>query len=216
MAQSPAAFHSMITRQADIVHAGHRATFFCNYTYDANRWIDLPGKAFISKANQRVVWMPIVPYARLGKHLGCWHSRCYDKGKVLKSRSCCTLHDPHFRAMESDLHNIVAMVPQVAKHRQDFDFEDIPLGLGDPIHECGLIVESDKQRVSPPPAQRGAIARAYLYMHDTYDIALSIAEQTRFQQWHLQYPPAHWEIAWDNAVAEMQGKHNFYIQSNVH
>jgi endonuclease I len=58
---------------------------------------------------------------------------------------------------------------------------------------------------------RGDVARAYLYMHETYGsraLPLGEAELARFRAWHRADPPDAWERLRDGRITAIQGMGN--------
>ena len=161
----------------------------------------------MNKDARKVAWMSIVPLARLGQDMPCYHSRCQWQNKVLKGPICCTLNSQKFRKMEQDLHNVVPIVPLIRRWRGHRDFGKVENRKES--SECGLW--RDDAVVEPPDHVKGAVARAYLYMQDIHGVLLTASEQKHFTEWHRKFPPEAWEKTWDIQVARKQGRHNPYI-----
>lgn len=207
MGQSPYQYRKAIKRAAAQVHSGYPVTAFCQFPYGSDLQIQMPGASFLTAAQRKVHWMPVVPLSRIGKDLACYHSRCQWQKRIIKGPICCTLRNQRYKKMEGDLHNIVPVVPLLSKWRDEKNFGKVNKQAM--LGECG--VRRDNDVIEPPEYLKGTVARAYLYMHDVYDIALTQSERILFKQWHQNYPPAAWEKTWDMQVALKQGKHNPYI-----
>jgi deoxyribonuclease-1 len=76
---------------------------------------------------------------------------------------------------------------------------------------CHFYIDKKNKLVEPAPHLRGMIARTYLYMRDTYQLALAGDELRLYQAWHQQYPVTEWERERNNKIKEIQGKKNPYI-----
>ncbi len=76
---------------------------------------------------------------------------------------------------------------------------------------CEILIDPENRRVQPPKRSRGTVARAYLYMADTYGIRLSDRETEMYREWSRKYPADGWECRRNSLIAEYQGNDNPYI-----
>ena len=72
---------------------------------------------------------------------------------------------------------------------------------------------SDRRRrnVEPRPAARGNIARAMFYMQETYDLKIFRRQAELLKRWHGEDPPDRDEKRRNQAIAEIQGNRNRFI-----
>jgi deoxyribonuclease-1 len=115
-------------RLAAEVYAGHKQTFYCGCGYDEKKHVDATSCGYKPRKNkkrgQRIEWEHVVPAYALGHSRQCWNEAiCTNgKGKHYKGRQCCEKVDPVFRAMVSDLHNLVPAVGELNADRNNFTF----------------------------------------------------------------------------------------------
>ncbi|WP_323128507.1 endonuclease [Shewanella cyperi] len=149
----------------------------------------------------RIEWEHIVPAWELGHQRQCWQ-----KG----GRKQCAEQDPQFRRMEADLHNLVPAIGEVNGDRSNFRFSQWNAMAGQ-YGSCDMVVDFKGRKVQPPARSRGAIARTYLYMQQSYKLALSSSQLKLFQAWDKTYPVDMIECKRDKAIAEVQGNHNPFV-----
>ncbi|MCL2907461.1 endonuclease [Shewanella fodinae] len=151
----------------------------------------------------RIEWEHIVPAWEFGHQLQCWQQG---------GRKNCERSSKQFNLMEADLHNLVPAIGEVNGDRSNYRFSQWNASAGQ-YGQCEMVVDFKNHKVQPPQRARGAIARTYLYMHDTYQLQLAAAQQKLFTAWNHQYPVSEDECRRDDAVAKVQGNHNIYVQS---
>lgn len=199
------------------IHRDHRLTFYCGCHYDKHNKVDLHSCGYKIQQSQqraqRLEWEHIVPVSLWGRELPCWTDKvCYKKrGGYYNGRACCRDVNQHFSKMEADLHNIVPEIGELNGIRSNYRFQilsHMPVGQ---FGLCEVKVDPRERKFEPRPLSRGIIARAYLYMADTYNIRLSDSQRKLFWAWNREFPPDDWEIQWDKKVAEVQGNFNAYI-----
>lgn len=207
-------------RLAKRIYADHRLTFYCGCRYDKHNQINLRSCGYQVQGNakraHRLEWEHIMPVSLWGKDFPCWKNAVCCKGKsCYKGRRCCQEIDKNFSKIEADLHNLVPEIGELNGLRSNYRFGLLPhIELGQ-FGVCEIKIDSETRRVEPPPAARGLIARAYLYMSKTYKIHLSDSQLQLMRAWNALYPPDAWEIEWDKRVASIQGNHNLYISDYV-
>ena len=192
-------------------------TFYCGCRYDKHNKINLKSCGYeIQKDKRRAArleWEHIMPVSLWGKDLDCWKKTvcCKEKKECYKGRSCCRTKDPHFAAMEADLHNIVPEIGELNQLRSNYRFGVLPEVKEGRFGRCEIKIDADLRRVEPRDEVKGTVARAYLYMADQYGITLSNSQRKLYTSWDKLYPPTSWEISWDEKVAKIQGNHNRFI-----
>ena len=106
-------------------------------------------KGNINERAKRIEWEHVVPAWEFGHQLQCWQ-----KGK----RKYCSKNSEVFRAMESDLHNLVPAIGEINEGRSNFKF-----GLIDNEEriygQCDAEVNFKKKIFEPAANIRGDIAR---------------------------------------------------------
>jgi deoxyribonuclease-1 len=185
-------------RFAAEVYVDHHETFYCGCGYDAKKRVDTKQCGYEPRKNrrrgERIEWEHVVPAHALGSTRQCWREPvCTNsKGKSYKGRQCCEAIDPEFRAMVSDLHNLVPAVGELNGDRSNFTFsmlEGEPRNYG----ACDFEVDSKGRKAEPMPSIRGDIARIYFYMQQTYGVPISDKQQRLFEVWDRADPVDEWE-----------------------
>jgi deoxyribonuclease I len=186
---------------ATLIYADHRATFYCGCEYTQSKRVLARGCGYLPRTRsvrgQRIEWEHIVPAYAFGAHRRCWTQKlCQDgKGHAYKGRECCRKTDDEFRRMEADLQNLTPEIGELNAARSHFAFGEV---AGEPRRygACDFEVDNASRTAEPAEQLRGDIARAYLYMHETYGaqaIPLQPQELARFKTWHREDPPSPWE-----------------------
>src|SRR5690606_6690265 len=144
-----------------------------------------------------VEWEHLVPAHEFGAQRACWRDQaCRDRrGRRYGGRRCCRERDAEFRRMEADLMNLSPEIGELNAQRSNYRFGEVA-GEAREYGACDFEVDRRRDTVEPAPGIRGDIARAYLYMHDTYGPAalpLTAEERARFEAWHRADPPSAWE-----------------------
>lgn len=150
---------------------------------------------------QRIEWEHIMPAWQFGHLRQCWQ----DGG-----RKACR-HDPVFRKIESDMHNLQPVIGEVNADRANFMYMQWP-GTTRQYGRCPFKVDFENRRAQPPESARGSIARTYFYMRDRYHLPLSRQQTQLFSAWSQHYPVSRWECTRDARIARIQGNHNPYVQ----
>ncbi|MGH1348291.1 MAG: endonuclease [Nannocystales bacterium] len=200
------------------IHSQHRRTFYCNCAYTPQLRIARGTCGYKTRADEslskRVAWDHVVPNRAFGEHRSCWREPiCQDEaGVAFSGVRCCREVDEEFRAMELDLQNLVPAVGELQADRSDFDFGELE-GETRMYGACDFEVDRSLRRAEPDEDTRGEIARAYLYMQDTYGdgLPLTEAERTQFEAWHEADPPNAWEVQRNRRVAAVQGISNSFL-----
>jgi deoxyribonuclease-1 len=186
-------------RFAAEVYVDKKETFYCGCGFDTKKRVDVGTCGYVPRKNnkrsQRIEWDHIVPAHALGQSRQCWREPiCTNsKGKAYKGRQCCEKVDPVFRAMVSDLRNLVPAIGELNGDRSNFTFSMIE---GEPREygACDFEVDRSLRKAEPRPEVRGDIARTYFYMHETYGLPLSGKQRQLFEVWDREDPLSEWEV----------------------
>lgn len=186
------------------IYAERPVDFYCGCEFKGNQidW-DSCGYQPRKQPNRaaRVEWEHIVPAWTIGHQRQCWQ----DGG-----RKNCNKTDPVFNKAEADLHNLAPVVGEVNGDRSNYGFgmlTEEPYQYG----ACQFVVNFKQRTAMPPEYTRGAIARTYLYMSDTYNLRLSRQDRNLYEAWNRMYPATEWE-QWRNLRNTCaQGNSNPYV-----
>lgn len=190
---------SKAKRLAAEVYSGKQQTFYCGCSYDRKKRVDAESCGYTPRKNikrgKRIEWEHVVPAHVFGHTRQCWREKiCHDsKGRAYKGRRCCEKIDKQFRAMVSDLHNLVPAVGELNGDRSNFSFTQLE---GEPREygACDFEVDFKARRVEPRPDVRGDIARTYRYMQRTYGLPISAKQDKLFTAWEKSDPIDNWEL----------------------
>ena len=189
----------------------HPYTFFCQHPFDSDFKVMARNCDTCPAQPRSIKWMKVVPSQRLARHKTCYEYKiCINrKGQPFRGLTCCRQKDPHFVAMEQDLHNLVPEDPRLVLLNKGYQLVEESVG---PIgFICNARVDHKAKTFHPPEQSRGAIARTYLYMQDTYQLALTHEERELFMKWHMQYPPSTWEKERNTEIYALQNKRNRWV-----
>jgi deoxyribonuclease-1 len=189
---------SQAKKLAAEVYLDHKETFYCGCGYDEKKRVDASACGYEPRKNkhrgERIEWEHVVPAHALGHTRQCWREPiCTNgKGKSYKGRRCCEKVDPQFRAMVSDLHNLVPAVGEINGDRSNFSFTQLQ---GEPRYygSCDFEVDHKARKAEPMAAVRGDIARIYFYMQKSYQLPISDKQQRLFDAWNRADPIDEWE-----------------------
>lgn len=190
-------------------------SFYCGCTIhwqNKKGFADLNSCGYLPRKNPqratKIEWDHIVPAWEFGHQLQCWQQG----GR----KNCC--HDPYYRLMEADLHNLQPVLREINNDRANFRFSqwqtiktpDSPYGA------CDMFIDFKARRSQPPARTRGAIARDWLYMHDRYHLQLSSQQMRLFNVWDRQYPVTEWECLRNKRITQIQGNSNLRVAKHCH
>jgi deoxyribonuclease-1 len=77
--------------------------------------------------------------------------------------------------------------------------------------KCDFEVNKYKRRAEPRPKVRGNIARAMFYMQQKYGLTIFKKQGELLKQWHRQDPPDAEERRRNDAIEQIQGSRNQFI-----
>lgn len=186
----------------------HQTSFYCgcDFQYKGKKLIpDLNSCGYqvrkqVKRAS-RIEWEHIMPAWAFGHQRQCWQTG---------GRKACK-RDREFQKMEGDMHNLVPAIGEVNGDRSNYRFTQWG-GIANQYGQCKMIVDFKQKQVQPPQEARGAIARAYLYMAQRYQLKLSKKEQQLYNAWNKQIPPSRWECRKNTLVEKIQGNSNPFIK----
>ncbi|RAX00795.1 MULTISPECIES: endonuclease [unclassified Photorhabdus] len=151
---------------------------------------------------ERIEWEHIVTAWVFGHQRQCWRNG---------GRKNCVSSDPVFRAMESDMHNLVPSIGEVNGDRSNFSYGMLPKSMPNNYGRCTSKVDFKSRTFEPRDEVKGQVARINFYMHDRYNLSMSRQQQQLFIAWDRQYPPSKWEQERDNRIAGIMGHHNPFV-----
>lgn len=196
------------------IHGDHRVTLYCGCEYDRDKDVDLKscGMSALSSVSRatRVEAEHVMPASYFGDGLDCWEQElCTDSdGEKFKGRECCKEFDAAFNAAHNDLHNLFPSVGEVNGDRSSSVYGEVP-GEARRYGDCDFEVGGGV--AEPAPGVRGDVARAWLYMADTYGVDIS-QHRSMLEGWHREDPPDDWERERSRRVKKIQGRGNPWIE----
>ena len=150
----------------------------------------------------------IVPTYVFGHTLSCWANAPKGQG-----RAQCELISPLFDRMESDLHNLYPTIGEVNGDRSNYAFTN-SINSGSETFSygrCEMKISPKLGEAVPPDRAKGIIARAYLYMSQRYNLALTVAEEKLFNAWNDRFRPDKNECRRNELIELVQGNDNPFI-----
>ena len=172
------------------VYFDHRVTLYCGYAYDKEKNVSLP-EGFTTKLHReragRVEWEHVVPAENFGRY---FKERREGSGRCINEKG----HS----------YNLFPAVGAVNAVRSNYNYEmlpDAPYAFG----TCEMKIENRK--AEPPERSRGEIARAMLYMEQTYApvYRMSARQRRMVEEWNAKYPVTQWECTRAGRIAGLQG-----------
>ena len=130
---------------------------------------------------------------QLLRHFGC-----------ITSRQCA--NKSGYSQVADDMHNMYPVVRSTDLDRRGTLFGDLPDDVE--TRECGY--QLSFQTFDPPDHAKGNVARAMIYMHMQHKLPL-IGPLDLYQRWNQADPPDAEEKRRNDAIAELQGNRNPYI-----
>lgn len=199
----------MLARQ---VYHGHRTTLYCGAAFDETGAVDLPGGFETSKHRKRaarVEWEHAVPAENFGRAFKEWregHPRCMSGGRPFRGRKCAEMVNMEYRRMQADMYNLFPAIGAVNAVRGNRQYAELP-GVAPAFGSCKAKVNGN--RFEPPARARGQVARAALYMADTYArYRLSRQQRQLFEAWDKAYPVDEWECIRTRRIERLQDNEN--------
>jgi len=213
IADVPSSWRATKNTADDVVYEGINRTFYCGCLYESDG--DSDGSGVVTdhvecgyvppdKHQQRagrVEWEHIVPASLMpARKFPCW---------INHDRDYCERHDPAAQAMIFDLHNLVPSIGQVNALRLDDRYGEIE-GEARAFGACA--VEDVRGLFEPADAQRGDVARIWLYMSERHGVTIPDEERTMFERWSAEDPVSDWERERNARIQAIQGNANPFIK----
>ena len=205
---NPPVSFSAAKRVAVNIYDDHPVSFYCgcDIRREGQRLIpDLESCGYEIRRQEvranRIEWEHVVPAWAFGHQLQCWQEG---------GRRNCAQNSEIFKTMEADLHNLVPAIGEVNGDRSNYRFGFL-LDHPEMYGECDFKVDFKARVAQPPVAQRGAIARIYMYMADQYPFQLSDYQVKLFEAWDRVYPASEWEMKRNQIIYRITGQENPYI-----
>ena len=204
----------MLERQ---VYFDHQVTVYCGASFDGKKNIDLPA-GFSTTSHQkraaRVEWEHAVPAENFGRAFVEWRdgaSQCVDrKGNPFKGRKCAEKVNMEYRHMQADMYNLFPAIGAVNAVRSNKQYSELP-GISSAFGSCEAKV--DGNRFEPPARAKGQVARAALYMADSYSqYRLSRQQRQLFEAWDRMFPVDQWECTRAKRIERLQGNENRFVK----
>lgn len=188
-------------------------TFFCNAPFDEHYKIKFKPCENCLEELIPIVWMPIVSKYQLAANRPCFSApMCTDsQGKSFNGIRCCAKQDELYKKMIQDLHNLVPEVSFLLQQRGKLEFGELP-SQESLVKQCYFRIDKKLNILEPSPHVRGMIARAYLYMAETYPITLTMEQRNLFLKWHHEYPVTEWEKVRNEKIKALQGNSNRFVE----
>lgn len=210
----PKAQANLVNKSFKQITQAQPYTFFCQLPISAKGKVNFQACGYCPIEQISVVAMPIVPLEQLAKNLPCYqHKICAKPNSTFyQGLSCCKKIDLRYQKMSQDLHNLVPETKYMKQLRAQHTpgiLPNISLSLG-----CqALQLDSKKHLIHIPEAQRGAVARIYLYMSDRYQIKLDKELRQTLENWHALHPVNAWEKTRNRLIYNEQGTYNGRIEN---
>ena len=126
-----------------------------------------------------------------------------------------------FRMKEADLHHLFPSDSVANSTRGNHIFTQFPrqvqteYGLSNcPTSKSGYYASANSQAFEPPTDHKGNVARALFYFAVRYDMKISNYEEFVLRQWNLLDPVDRDEILRNDAIADIQGNRNPFVDDS--
>lgn len=204
----------MLERQ---VYFDHRVTVYCGAEFNAEKRVVLP-EGFSTAAHEKratkVEWEHATPAENFGRAFSEWRDgspECVTKnGKPFKGRKCAEKVNMEYRHMQADMYNLFPAIGSVNAVRSNKQYSALP-GSESAFGSCPAKV--DGNRFEPPDRAKGQVARAALYMADSYPkYRLSRQQQQLFEAWDKMHSVDAWECTRAKRIEKLQGNANARVK----
>ncbi len=157
----------------------------------------------------------ILNHRQRGKRLELAHivpPSLYAKDLPCKNK-CREENNKTFIKRDIDLHNIFPFLGELTSIRLSYKFvEKLKVqGLHIKYGNCVFDIDKVHKEIVPPDISRGIIARAYLYMNQTYKLNIKSSEIDLFTKWDKIHKVTKEECARNKAIYDVQGNYNDFI-----
>lgn len=195
-----------------------RKTIYCLADFDSKKWVtDANGFASTKhkKRQKKIEWEHIVPAENFGRNFAAWregNAQCIKKntGKPYKGRKCAQKVDKQYRLMQADMYNLYPAIGAVNALRSNYNFYSKIDSTPSQFGHCPIKIKN--KSVQPPSYTRGQIARAYLYMEQSYPQYKIGRQKRELQAWDKQYPVTEQECQRTRLIEGIQGNENTIIK----
>ncbi len=196
----------------------NRETLYCEAFFDTKKNVILPTgfvvEKHVNRAN-KIEWEHVVPAENFGRNFIEWTQGspiCKNsKGKSYKGRACAEKANENFRYMQADMYNLYPAIGAVNASRSNYSFALLPEEEVD-FGTCNMKIEN--KMVEPPIKSRGKIARAYLYMEETYaEFTMPYAQKELMLMWSKEHPVTEEECKIAKEIEQIQGNTNFVVEN---
>lgn len=163
-----------------------------------------------AKRAARLEWEHVVPAEAFGQSFVEWRegaSKCVDKrGRKFKGRKCAE-RNFEFSRMEADLYNLWPIVGELNGMRSNYSMAEIS---GRALSFGGCRAKIANRKFEPMDADKGIVARVYLYMDRTYPGHGIVSEKNKplFEAWNKLHPVSKYECDRADKVKLLQGNDN--------
>lgn len=124
----------------------------------------------------------------------------------------CTVKTPRYPFMLADLHNLFPASADIEGKRRNAVFGSLEGSARQPT-DLGCGARATYQIIETRDEVKGDIARAMLYMHVEYMLALQPDELTLLKKWNSMDPPDAEERQRNERIAQLQGTRNRFIDN---
>lgn len=186
------------TPQDKLVNYQQAKPLFWEKIYKNNAITLYSREAIQGKMHQLVNIEHVYPMSWVVNAIGCG------------DRDLCRRYSDLFNQIEADMHN---MYPS----RRDLNYERGSLSFGTvqgekrEYDDVDFEVDLRKRVIEPTQESRGNIARAMLYMADTYELKIFSKQWKLLKAWHSQDLPSQRERLRNNLIEQVQGNRNHFI-----
>ena len=204
----------MLERQ---VYHDHRVTIYCSAEFNAQKRVTLPA-GFTTPAHEKratkIEWEHAVPAENFGRAFPEWrdgHPECVNRnGKPFKGRRCAEKVNMEYRHMQADMYNLFPAIGTVNAVRSNKQYSALP-GSASAFGSC--MPKVDGNRFEPPDRAKGQVARAALYMADSYPkYRLSRQQQQLVEAWDKMFPVDAWECTRAKRIEALQDNENARVK----
>lgn len=194
------------------IYKDHRVTVYCEARFDEDNNV-IPPDGFETASHQKrslkIEWEHAVPAENFGRAFREWREgdeQCVHKGRPFRGRRCAEKTNATFRFMQADMYNLFPAIGSVNATRGARQYSELPRE-NSAFGSCRA--KAAGNRFEPPDAAKGELARAALYMDETYPVYKLSAQQKRlFEAWDKAFPVSGWECERCRRIEKIQGNAN--------
>jgi deoxyribonuclease I len=194
-------------------------TLYCDMPFNYKKVIAVPRSVTTpSYANilNQVHFEHVVAISNIGRTYTEWrngHPGCLNaKGEQYKGRACAGKVNAEYRLVEADLYNLFPASGAVNMLRSNYDYALLPSSVNS-INFGSCAMKIANRKAEPPEKSRGRIARASLYMADSYSkYRISRQQMKLFNAWDKMHPVTEQECLIAKKIEKIQGNENVFIK----